>query len=96
MASRDGNTTTPITITMVCAMPIRPGQTGHPHSGQTLAVHQLFPRAGNAGHRADGVGRGLPGATVRARIPSVARSALSGITGKMAASFQACSAPDQS
>jgi hypothetical protein len=38
----------------------------------------------------------LPGATVRAKIPSVARSALSGITGKMAASFQACSAPDQS
>ena len=41
-------------------------------------------------------GRGLPGATVRARIPRVARSALSGITGKMAASFQLCSAADQS
>ena len=41
-------------------------------------------------------GRGLPGATVRARIPRVARSALSGITGKMAASFQLCSTADQS
>ena len=35
---------------------------------------------------AERVGRGLPGATVRAKIPSVARSALSGITGKMAPS----------
>jgi hypothetical protein len=52
--------------------------------------------AGNAGYRDEDAGRGLPGATVRARIPSVARSALSGITGKMAASFQSCPAPDQS
>jgi hypothetical protein len=50
----------------------------------------------DAGHQVEGGGRGLPGATVRAKIPSVARSALSGITGKMAASFQAWSAPDQS
>ena len=49
-----------------------------------------------AGHGVKGAGRGLPGATVRARIPSVARSALSGITGKMAASFQSCPAADQS
>ena len=44
--------------------------------------------AAGVAHRAGAAGRGLPGATVRARIPSVARSALSGITGKMAASFQ--------
>src|SRR3984957_9548733 len=49
-----------------------------------------------AAHRVGAAGRGLPGATVRARIPSVARSAPSGITGKMAASFQLCSAADQS
>jgi len=42
---KDGNTTTPITIRMACAGPIRPGQTGHPVAGQTLAVHQLFPPA---------------------------------------------------
>jgi hypothetical protein len=48
------------------------------------------------GHGVEGAGRGLPGATARARIPSVARSALSGITGKMAASFQLCPAADQS
>ncbi len=41
-------------------------------------------------------GRARPGATVRARIPSVARSALSGITGKIAASFQLWSTEDQS
>ena len=50
----------------------------------------------SASHRVEGAGRGLPGATVRARIPSVARSALSGITGKMAASFQSWPAADQS
>ena len=33
-------------------------------------------------------GRGRPGATVRARMPSVARSEPSGITGKIPASFQ--------
>jgi AhpD family alkylhydroperoxidase len=49
-----------------------------------------------AGYRVGCAGRGRPGATVRARIPSVARSALSGTTGKMAASFQLCSAADQS
>lgn len=48
------------------------------------------------GHGVEGAGRGLPGAAVRARIPSVARSALWGITGKMAASFQSCPAADQS
>ena len=41
-------------------------------------------------------GRARPGATVRARMPSVARSALSGMTGKMAASFQLWSTDDQS
>ena len=40
-----GNTTTPITIKMACFGPIRPGETGHPLGGQTLAVHQLFPPA---------------------------------------------------
>ena len=39
----NGNTTIPITIRMACFGPIRPGQTGHPMGGQTLAVHQLFP-----------------------------------------------------
>lgn len=38
-----GNTIVPITIRMACFGPIRPGQTGHPMAGQTLAVHQLFP-----------------------------------------------------
>jgi len=46
---KDGNTTTPITIVMACVGPIRPGQTGHPVAGQTLAVHQLFPPAATAG-----------------------------------------------
>ena len=46
---KDGNTTTPITIMMACAGPSRPGQTGHPVAGQTLAVHQLFPPAATAG-----------------------------------------------
>jgi len=41
-------------------------------------------------------GRGRPGATVRARMPSEARSALSGMTGKIPASFQFCSIDDQS
>ena len=40
---KDGNTTIPITIKMACFGPVRPGQTGHPMSGQTVAVHQLFP-----------------------------------------------------
>jgi hypothetical protein len=40
---KDGNTTIPITITMNCPGPGRPGRTGHPLAGQTLAVHQLFP-----------------------------------------------------
>ena len=42
---KPGNVTTPITIRMACFGPIRPGQTGHPMAGQTLAVHQLFPPA---------------------------------------------------
>jgi len=42
---KDGNTITPITIMMACAGPVRPGETGHPVAGQTLAVHQLFPPA---------------------------------------------------
>src|ERR1700689_4570620 len=41
-------------------------------------------------------GRARPGATVRARMPSVARSAPSGMTGKIAASFQLWSTDDQS
>ncbi len=46
---RDGNTTTPITIRMACFGPVRPGETGHPMSGQTLAVHELFPPTATAG-----------------------------------------------
>jgi len=42
------------------------------------------------------VGRGLPGATVRARMPRVARSALSGTTGQVMASRQFCAIFDQS
>jgi hypothetical protein len=39
----DGNTAIPIPIQMACVGPLRPGETGHPIGGQTLAVHQLFP-----------------------------------------------------
>jgi hypothetical protein len=46
---KDGNTTTPIVIEMACFGPIRPGQTGHPLAGQTLAVHQEFPPTTQAG-----------------------------------------------
>jgi hypothetical protein len=46
---QDGNTTTPMTIRMACFGPLRPGQTGHPMGGQTLAVHQLFPPSPVAG-----------------------------------------------
>jgi len=45
----DGNTANPITIRMACFGPLHPGQTGHPMSGQTLAVHQLFPPSSTAG-----------------------------------------------
>lgn len=45
----DGNTSTPITIQMACFGPLRPGETGHPMSGQTLAVHQLFPPSSAGG-----------------------------------------------
>jgi hypothetical protein len=40
---QDGNTTTPIVIRMNCVNPVSSGETGHPQSGQTLAVHQEFP-----------------------------------------------------
>lgn len=46
---KDGNTTTPIPIEMSCAKPHRPGETGHPRAGQTLAVHQLFPPGSGSG-----------------------------------------------
>ena len=50
----DGNTSTPIVIDMACFGPLTPGETGHPMSGQTLAVHQLFPpstaKAGTLGY----------------------------------------------
>lgn len=42
------------------------------------------------------IGRGLPWATVRARMPRVARSALSGTTGQVMASRQFCAILDQS
>lgn len=45
----NGNTAVPIVIRMACFGPIRPGQTGHPMAGQTLAVHQLFPPTASAG-----------------------------------------------
>ena len=44
-----GNTTTPIPIRMACFGPVRPGETGHPMGGQTLAVHELFPPTATAG-----------------------------------------------
>lgn len=45
---KDGNTTTPITIKVLCP---GPASTGHPLAGQTLAVHQLFPpAAGSLGY----------------------------------------------
>ncbi len=46
---KNGNTAIPITIWMACFGAIRPGQTGHPMGGQTLAVHQLFPPAATVG-----------------------------------------------
>ena len=46
---RDGNTTVPIVIRMACFGAIRPGETGHPMGGQTLAVHELFPPTATAG-----------------------------------------------
>ncbi len=48
------------------------------------------------GFEAQAEGLGRPGATVRARIPRVARRAPSGITGKILPSFQLCSTADQS
>jgi hypothetical protein len=45
----NGNTTTPIVIMMACFGPVRPGQTGHPMAGQTLAVHELPPSSAGAG-----------------------------------------------
>jgi hypothetical protein len=52
----DGNTTTPIPVEMACGGP-GTGRTGHPVSGQTLAVHQLFPPstagAGTLGYTGD-------------------------------------------
>ncbi len=44
-----GNTIVPITIRMACFGPVRPGQTGHPMAGQTLAVHELFPPSTSGG-----------------------------------------------
>lgn len=44
-----GNTVVPITIRMACFGPVRPGETGHPMAGQTLAVHRLYPPAATAG-----------------------------------------------
>lgn len=45
----DGNTTIPIVIRMACFGAIKPGETGHPMAGQTLAVHQLFPPTSSGG-----------------------------------------------
>jgi hypothetical protein len=39
----DGNTALPIVIKVACARAVGRVRTGHPVSGQTLAVHQLFP-----------------------------------------------------
>ena len=38
-----GNTVSPIPLQMGCFGPETPGETGHPLSGQTLSVHQMFP-----------------------------------------------------
>ena len=78
---------------------MRPARSSHPLWSQPPGhpAHARRPQGYYSGRSLGRArGRGLPGATVRARIPSVARSALSGITGKMAASFQLCSAADQS
>jgi hypothetical protein len=45
----DGNTTIPIVIRMACFGAIKPGETGHPMGGQTLALHQLFPPTSTTG-----------------------------------------------
>ena len=45
----NGNTVTPIPIQMACSGPASSGQTGHPQSGQTLAVHQMFPPSSDGG-----------------------------------------------
>jgi hypothetical protein len=45
----NGNTVVPIAIRMACFGAVRPGETGHPMAGQTLAVHQLFPPTATAG-----------------------------------------------
>ena len=49
---KDGNTAIPIVIRMACVGPIKPGETGHPMRGQTIAVHQEFPPspAGSLGY----------------------------------------------
>jgi hypothetical protein len=72
---KDGNTATPIPIMMACAGPSRPGQTGHPVAGQTLAVHQLFPPAagslGRTGNDAQiGVFFGAPPPTAAGTRPA--------------------------
>jgi hypothetical protein len=45
----NGNTVTPIDIQVACSGPAGSGQTGHPLSGQTLAVHQMFPPSSDGG-----------------------------------------------
>jgi len=48
----------PVVIRMACFGPIRPGQTGHPMSGQTVAVARVYPSssAGYTGNRGTSIG----------------------------------------
>ena len=54
----DGNTSTPIVIKMSCAEPLSTGEKGHPVSGQTLAVHELFPPSSSAAGSLGYTGKG--------------------------------------
>ena len=68
---------------------------GKPHP-EARAIGLMPTPAFPKGARLRQVGRGWPGATVRARMPRVARSASSETTGKIPESFHSCSTEDQS
>jgi hypothetical protein len=40
----------PVEIRMACFGPVRPGETGHPMSGQTVAVHRVPKTVGGSGY----------------------------------------------
>ena len=43
-------TPNPVAIRMACFGPVRPGETGHPMSGQTVAVHRVAKTVAGAGY----------------------------------------------